>query len=467
MPTDPAEAVALFRFHLIAEAANPRLCPAERGLIVRSLAEVAHLHPDGSLRAYSRTTLDRWVRSYREAGLAGLRPVPRSDTGGVRAHPELFAEAGALRAELPSRSAAHIADIIWRRHGVRVAPRTIRTHLRARGLSRAALSASPRVFGRYEAERPNERWIGDVLVGPFVPHPRVPGAKRAKCFLLVDDASRLLVHGRWVAEENTRAGQDTLSSAIVRRGLPESLYVDNGAPYANAALERSCAVLGIRLIHSKPGMPQGRGKQERLNRFIRERFLAEVTATGVGDFDELNDRFVAWAEQVCNTRVHAETNQVPIEAFLAGGPPRAAHPSLVAEAFRWSVMRVVTKTAVVSMASNRYQVDPSLVGRRVELRFDPEDLSCLDVYLEGRAVGVAVPFVMGHHVHPGVPQALPSVAKPTGVDYLGLVLGAHEQATGGPISYRDVPLFDPDTGEASELDSDLGHNGTAGIRERS
>ncbi len=126
-------------------------------------------------------------------------------------------------------------------------------------------------------------------------------------------------------------------------------------------------------------------------------------------------------------------------------------------------MRVVTKTAVVAMASNRYQVDPSLVGRRVELRFDPEDLSSLDVYLEGRAVGVAVPFVMGHHVHPAVPQALPAVPEPTGVDYLGLVLGAHEAATGGSICYRDVPLFDPDTGEASELGSDLSHNGTAGI----
>jgi len=143
----------------------------------------------------------------------------------------------------------------------------VRAHLRRKGLDRAALRAEPaRVFGRYEAERPNQRWIGDVLVGPFVPHPRVAGSKRAKLFVLVDDHSRLLVHGRWVAEENTRAGQDVLREAIVRRGLPEALYVDNGAPYANQALERCCAVLGIRLVHSQPYRPQGRGKQERLNR---------------------------------------------------------------------------------------------------------------------------------------------------------------------------------------------------------
>src|SRR5260370_24534462 len=89
--------------------------------------------------------------------------------------------------------------------------------------------------------------------------------------------------------------------------------VDNGAPSANAALERSCAVLGIRLIHSRPYQPQGRGKQERLWRYIRERFLLEAEAQGISSFQELNDHFMAWAQQVCNTRQHAQTRQTPIE----------------------------------------------------------------------------------------------------------------------------------------------------------
>jgi hypothetical protein len=42
----------------------------------------------------------------------------------------------------------------------------------------------------------------------------------------------------------------------------------------------------------------------------------------------------------------------------------------MAEAFRWSVTRRVTKTATVSLLSNRYQVGPELVGKAVELRFD-------------------------------------------------------------------------------------------------
>jgi putative transposase len=129
--------------------------------------------------------------------------------------------------------------------------------------------------------------------------------------------------------------------------------VDNGGPYVAEALERTCGVLGIRLVHSRPYRPQGRGKVERANGFIRERFLLEAEAHGIASFTELNDRFLAWMEQVCNTRVHAETGQRPIERFLSQGPLRMVEPSLLREAFRWSVRRRVTRTATVSLAGNR------------------------------------------------------------------------------------------------------------------
>lgn len=449
MTKDHAEQVALHRWAVIAEGANARLSPAERGVVVRAAAARTHAHPDGTERQYSRNTIDRWIREWRAGGLEALRPQVRADAGAVRRLPELFDEAAALRLELPSRSAAAIADILWHRHGVRVAERTLRAQLRRRGLHRDALAAEPKAFGRYEAEAPNERWITDVLVGPWVPHPRIERSVRAKLFLIVDDHSRLLVHGRFMSAENTRAGQDVLRAAIVRRGLPDVLYTDNGAPFANHMLARTCAVLGIRLVHSKPYSPQGRGKQERLNRYIRERFLAEATHVGIGALDELNDRFAAWVDQVANRRTHAETNMTPEARFDAGGPPQAVDGARLVEAFRWSAQRKVTRTATVSLDGNHYSVDPALVGRRVELRFDPEDLTAIDVFAEGRPAGAATPFVIGHHTHKAVPQATPPAPEATGVDYLGLVAAAHEAETVGPISYVDVPLFnlDPYTGE--------------------
>jgi len=450
MDNDMAGQIALHRWAVIAEATSDRLSSAERGVLVRGMAGRTHTHPDGSTRRYSRPTIDRWIRAWRAGGLEGLRPSERSDAGTVRAHPELAEEAVALRLELPSRSAAQIASIIFHRHGVRVSERTVRDQLRRRGLHREALEAEPKVFGRYEAARPNERWITDVLVGPWVPHPKTDASVRAKLFLVVDDHSRLLVDGVFYAYENARSCQEMLRRAIVRRGVPEVLYADNGAPFKNAWLARTCAVLGVRLVHSQPYSPEGRGKQERLNRYIRDAFLAEATHQGIDSLDQLNDLFAAWAEAVANRRIHAETHQAPIERFEVGGPHRGVDPERLREAFRWSVTRKVTRTATIPLEGNQYAVDPSLVGRRVELRYDPEDLTRIDIYYEGKPAGMAIPFVIGRHTHRAVPQATRPAPTPTGVDYLGLVAAAHEEAagTGMKIDFTQLAIFElPDQQE--------------------
>jgi putative transposase len=438
MDHELAERIALHRFSVIAEAVNERLSASERGQAVRAAAARRHSHPDGSERRYSRGTIDRWLRSWRQGGLEALEPAVRADAGTVRAHPELAEEACALRLELPSRSAAQIARIILARYGVAVAERTVRDQLRRRGLNREALVAEAKVFGRYEAAYANERWITDVLVGPFVPFPRTEASVRAKLFLIVDDYSRLLVDGCFYAHENARACQELLRRAIVWRGVPATLYADNGAPFKNAWLERTCAVLGVRLVHSRPYSPQGRGKQERLNRLVREAFLAEATHQGIDSIESLNDLFRAWAEQVANRRVHAETGEVPIERFEACGPRRGADPARLIEAFRWSVTRKVTRTATIELEGNAYAVDPSLVSRRVELRYVPEDLSAIEVYYEGRPAGQAVRFVTGRHTHRAVPQAVPPSPQPTGIDYLNIVAAAYDEEAGAgeKIAFR-------------------------------
>jgi hypothetical protein len=141
---------------------------------------------------------------------------------------------------------------------------------------------------------------------------------------------------------------------------------------------------------------------------------------------------------------------------------------LLREAFRWSVMRRVTSTASVSLTGNRYAVDEALIGRRVELRFDPEDLTRLDVFWEGHPAGQAIPFILGRHVHRQVPQALPPAPPaPTGVDYLGLVLAAHDAETLGQLAFRDLLVPRADNGQieihqgdnhrAEERDSFDGH----------
>lgn len=437
MTHDKAEALALWRYHLIAEALGPRLGARERGIVVRRIAGEEHAGPDGEPHSVSRNTLDRWIRAYRGHGLAGLHDRRRSDQGAVRRHPGLVEEAARLRIEQPARSAAHIADVLAARHGVRIAERTLREQFAKRGLARAELLRDGRTFGRYEAAMPNERWMGDVLVGPFVPFPRAPGSVRARLFLIVDDHSRLVVHGRWVGNETLRAGQEVLHAAILRRGLPDQFYVDNGAAYAGAELGRSCAMLGIRLVHSRPYAPQGRGKQERLNRVIRERFLLEAEQVGIASLAELNDRFGAWVERYLNVRLHSGTGESPLARY-AKGRHRAADPELLRQAFLWSAQRRVSRTGSVSFEGNEYEVDASLRGRRIDLRYRPEDLTTIEVRFEGRPFGHLVPLVIGRHVHPMAPPPPRPVVAPTGIDYLGQVLADHEAATTGAIAFRDL-----------------------------
>lgn len=91
--------------------------------------------------------------------------------------------------------------------------------------------------------------------------------------------------------------QAVLHDAVKTHGCPRKLYCDNGSAYASHQLAWSATALDIRLVHSKPGKPQGRGKIERWNRTVREQFLVEVI-NGDGDsavqsLTELNRLFTA------------------------------------------------------------------------------------------------------------------------------------------------------------------------------
>jgi hypothetical protein len=83
-----------------------------------------------------------------------------------------------------------------------------------------------------------------------------------------------------------------------------------------------------------------------------------------------------------------------------------------------------------------------LAGARVELVFDPFDLSDIDVRHHGRPVGKAVPFRIGQHVHPKAHADTPPPSVPTGIDYLRLVADRHTRALGQRLQYAH--LADPD-----------------------
>jgi len=238
--------------------------------------------------------------------------------------------------------------------------------------------------------------------------------------------------------------------------------VDNGSAFADSSLERACAVLGIRLTHSKPGRPMGRGKVERVFETIQQQFMVEVTGDErqparhpVTDLEQLNELLRSWLRTVYHARPHSETGEAPAARLAAAGPPAVPDPALLREAFSWSVIRQVRKTGTVSVEGNVYSVDPFLTGRKVECVFDPFDMTVLTVYWQGRKVGTAVPQVIGRHAHPKAPpdEDDPAPAALTGIDYLQLVSDADAAALAGELrlsALADGSEQDPPPGDGKD-----------------
>jgi putative transposase len=270
-------------------------------------------------------------------------------------------------------------------------------------------------------------------------HGPVIGGHKTYLFAFIDDHSRALCGYRWGYAEDTVRLEWALRSGIERRGVPEAAYLDNGSAMVSRQLLRALAVLGTKLHHSKPARPEGRGKIERAFKTVRGQFLVEVTPETVTTIEELNSRFSAWVESVYHRRVHSETNEAPIERFLSGGAPAVPSPELLREAFLWSEHRRVAKTGTVNLFGNRYEVDAALVGRHIELLFDPFDLSHVEVRFEGRPMGKALPYLTRRHSHPRAVEDPAPPSQPTGIDYLGLVTARHHKALEARISYGELP----------------------------
>jgi putative transposase len=211
---DRRQAVALFRYSLIREAADPALGARERGALVRALAERDHLGPTGARVRISRNTLDRWIAAWRRGGFEALLPDPR--VGRPRVDAGALELAVTLKREQPRRSAAQIAVVIAERYGHSPHQRTLERHFRRVGLDRelAAQRGALRAFGRFQAEAPNQLWTAGVLHGPVV------ASRKAYLFAAIDDHSRALVGYRWALAEDTLRLEAALRAGFAARGLP-------------------------------------------------------------------------------------------------------------------------------------------------------------------------------------------------------------------------------------------------------
>ena len=222
-----------------------------------------------------------------------------------------------------------------------------------------------------------------------------------------------------------------LRPALAARGVPDSIYVDNGSAFVDAVAAAGVRQLGHQAdpLHPGParraaGRSNGSSAPCASSSWSRSPGTPATAPAPVADLAELNRLFTAWVETVYHRAIHSETGTAPLRRWCAGCPARCPdpEPGALAEAFLWSEYRTVTKTATVSLQGNLYQVDPLLVGRRVELVFDPFDLTEHPGPATRAPAGTAIPHRIGRHAHPKArPETPPEPPAPTGIDYARLI----------------------------------------------
>ncbi|KGP75144.1 integrase [Desulfosporosinus sp. Tol-M] len=410
-PTD--EQVAAFRYGLIAPIVS-RQTPMIPGELKRQLVQIAalsHTIPGSHKTKVSVRTLERFMANYRKEGWEGLKPKKRPQKNAIALPAPVLQKAIELRRERPERSVEQIIYLLehsgMATEGT-LAPSTLSRHLRKAGVSRQELlqvMESSRGHRRFEVEDVHLMWQADFQHTLYLPDPlHSKKRKKAMLFAIIDDFSRAIVHGEFYWDEKLPRLEDALKKAILRHGVPSQFYCDNGSVFSSHHLVRICAKLNIKLSHSRPYKPQGRGKIERFFRFIDTSFRPEAHVQigngSITTLKQLNEAFTSWLEGYYHLRKHGSTGQSPNDrvAGLKRTMRRVSMAELT-EIFLWEESRKVDKTGCVSVFGNTFEVPSHLSGQTVTLRFDPFDLSVMQVWYDGNRLPDARLLDLNRKVH--------------------------------------------------------------------
>lgn len=371
--------VALFRYGLIADLVQ--LPPGSPGLYQRLHEKAAREYtiPGTHRTTVAAETLRDWLKRYRQGGFDALLPKVRADRGQPRGLPAEIADQLLSLKEAHPKLSVRLLIEQARAGGqipesVVLAPSTVHRLLARHGLLEPPADApNARDRRRFAFERAGQLWMSDVMHGPAV---AADGQRKRKTYLIafLDDATRVVPFAAFAFAENTQAFLPVFKQALLRRGLPERLYVDNGANYRSRHLALVCAKLGLALIHARPHQPQGKGKIERFFKTVRAQLLSRLTAADLHSLDALNRRLWAWVEgEYHQTPHHGLHGQTPLDRWAATGEQvQFVNPATdLDDLFLFETVRKVNADRTVSLNGIVYEVDAALVGERVTLRYNP------------------------------------------------------------------------------------------------
>jgi len=380
---------ALKKFEQIAPLLNGNMSVGEKRRIRHNI-----LFETG----WSERTLRRYISNYRKDSLNALQPKIRKDKNSLRKiTPEILDAANELKQEEPKRSADRIIAILASEGLIRkdaISRSTLNRHLKRIGASSREISASKQPTGRrFVRVGRNTLWQSDVKYGPYISN----GQKKERTYLvsIIDDATRYICHSEFYETQGLSALEDCLRKAILKCGLPDNLYVDNGKIYRSNWLKLACARLCIRLLNSKPYHPEGKGKIERFNRTTEE-FMRESKLEPAENIRELNILYHVWLEDGYNRREHGSLKKSPHQAFhMDEKRIRISATDAIKKAFLREETRKVDKSGCFTVDGILFEAGIEYCRKRIEIHFDPFDLNEVSIYHGGLFKKVSQPSRIG------------------------------------------------------------------------
>ena len=371
------------------------------------------------------STVKRWVKRYREKGLAGLADAKaRSDKGkSRRLPPDAITLIEGLALQTPPRSMAAIhrqVTAIAKEQGWN-SPSYDRVRHIIQGLDPALVTLAHQGAAAYreefdllyrrEATHSNAMWQADHTPLDVVLLDETGKPARPWLTVIEDDYSRSIAAFRLTFQEPTALTTAlALRQAIWRKedphrhvcGIPSVFYTDHGSDFTSKHMEQVAADLGIELIFSEKGVPRGRGKIERFFRSVNELFLQDIPGYAPQGYQAeaqltlpaFEHQFRTWLLSDYQQRIHSETNCAPAERWKAGG----FLPRLPDSQERLDLLLLtVAKTRRVQQDGIRFQgyryLDTTLaayVKEDVLIRYDPADLAEIHVFYRDQFVCHAI-----------------------------------------------------------------------------
>jgi putative transposase len=394
----PVHPVALFRLSVLGQlVSRQNLSRGELKALVKELALKHYDIPGSRHTLLSEKTIEAWYYAWKKQGIDALAPKRRIDRGQSKIPAALQTALIKAKQDNPKRSLNSLLKIVQMEQleGAQALSRSsVYRLLLSRGLSRPMGTTQAKELRRFEADYPGDIIYGDVMHGPKV----VINGKTQKSYLvsLMDDKSRLILHAAFCPGETALDIEYVLKQALLRRGLPKRLVIDNGAAYRAQSLQGICARLSIQLIYCRPYAPEGKGKLERWHRTLRDQFLTELSPHKIYSLDEINSLLWAWIDQLYHPTPHsALAGKTPLavwQNYLQFITPLGTLAHQLDELFYHRIQRKVRKDGTISYAGQCFEVPYCLSQKTVIVVIEPHHQQALYVEDEqGNRIGDVTP----------------------------------------------------------------------------